>query len=89
MIHNGRARNISSIMNRTDVLGSMAGSPSTVGRSRNVSDAIRSRASNARLIPSGVVAARAYLLANNLLTRNPAGSGGVGKISNGHFKFVW
>lgn len=89
MIHNGRARNISSIMNRTDVLGSLAGTPSTVGRSRNVSDAIRSRASGARLIPTGAAAARAYLVANNLLTRNPSGSGGVGKISNGHFKFVW
>lgn len=89
MIHNGRARNISSIKNRTDVLGSMAGTPSTVGKNRNVSDAIRSRASGARLIPTGVVAARAFLLANNLLTRNPVGSGGVGKVSNGHYKFNW
>ena len=89
MIHNGRARNISSIANRTDVLGSMAGIPSTVGRSRNVSDAIRSRASGARLIPRGVVAARAYLVANNLFTRNPSGSGGVGKVSNGHYRFIW
>lgn len=89
MIQNGRARNISSITNRTDVLGSMSGTPSTVGRSRSISNAIRSRASGARFIPTGADAARAYLLANNLLTTNPVGSGGVGRVSNGRFKFIW
>jgi hypothetical protein len=75
-----RAKNIPSITNNICNLGGnkKGGLISMQGRNPNLNNAITARAPYCGCgIPLGCIQGMAYLKANNLLTKNPAGSGGV------------
>ena len=75
-----RARMIPSITNNICNLGGdkKGGLISMQGRNPNLRNVIRHTASYCNCnMPLGCVAGLAYLKANNLLTRNPQGSGGI------------
>lgn len=75
-----RAKNVPSITNNTCILGGpkKGGLITLQGRNPNLRGVIRSQAPYCNCnMPLGCVAGLAYLKANNLLTRNPQGSGGA------------
>ena len=75
-----RAKNVPSITNNTCILGGpkKGGLVTMQGRNPNLRNAIESRAPYCGCnMPLGCIAGLAYLKANNLLTKNPTGSGGV------------
>jgi hypothetical protein len=75
-----RAKMIPSITSNICNLGGdkKGGLISMQGRNPNLSNAIRTRASYCGCgIPLGCIQGLNYLKANNLLTKNPVGSGGV------------
>jgi len=79
-----RARNVASITNSTCIYGSMGGTPSSVGNNSNtgVYNAIRTRGGKGIPYPYQKCgpATINYLKHNNLLSINPQGSGGVGRM---------
>ena len=80
MSGSSRAKRTPSITNNICNLGGdkKGGLISMMGRNPNLSNVIRNNASYCNCnMPLGCVAGLAYLTANNLLTRNPQGSGGI------------
>ena len=79
-----KARNVASIANSTCIYGSMGGSPSSVGNNTNmgVYNAIRTRGGKGIPAPYQKCGPKTidYLKRNNLLSINPAGSGGVSRM---------
>lgn len=80
MSGSSRAKRTPSITNNICNLGGdkKGGLISMMGRNPNLSNVIRTNATYCNCnMPLGCVAGLAYLTANNLLTRNPQGSGGI------------
>lgn len=77
-----KARSQSSIMNKTNVFGHMGGIVSNVGVSTATRNAVRSKATTTNKIPVDPTAGYQYMLDNNLLSKNPACAGGVGRTKN-------
>lgn len=88
MIQHGRARSIGAQINRTSVFGIMGGRPSLIGRTPTNAREIANR-SGGLPIPLDPVPGLAFMKLNNLLSVNPLGSGGVGRITNAQYKFIW
>jgi hypothetical protein len=65
-----------SLVNRTSILGIMGG----LAKGRT-SGASGNRATNKLVIPRGAAAGLAYMRAHGILSRNPLGSGGVGRMN--------
>ena len=79
-----KARNVASIANSTCIYGSMGGTPPNVGNNSNkaVYNAIRTRGGKGIPAPYQKCGPKTidYLKKNNLLSINPVGSGGVGRM---------
>jgi hypothetical protein len=79
-----KARNTASITNNTCIYGSMGGTPSSVGNNSNMAvyRAIQTRGGKGIPFPYQNCGPKTidYLKRNNLLSINPAGSGGVGRM---------
>ena len=73
-----KARNISSITNNTKVFGGMSGLAHLTGLSTSLRRHVLTKATVKNRIPQGA-AGYEFMKANNLLSRNPQCSGGVGK----------
>jgi hypothetical protein len=74
-----RARYISSLTNRTSVLGIMGGTIQR-GRYRNSIRSSINRATIHNRIPYNSIQGKQYMLSNNLLSKNPQCSGGIGRM---------
>ncbi len=70
-----RARNAASITNNTKIFGIIGGLRPNVGVDASVND----NRANARTLASRNIKTEAQLKSAGLLSKNPAGSGGVGK----------
>ena len=79
-----RARNIQSVANNTNVFGIMGGLVPTNGMDQSVRFAQQNRGTTTNPVPYPInmdpAASKEYMAKNNLLSRNPQGSGGVGKM---------
>lgn len=73
-----KARNATSIVNNTKVFGGMSGLAPRTGLTTSLRRHILSKATVKDRIPQGA-AGYTFMKANNLLSRNPQCSGGVGK----------
>ena len=78
-----RARNTPSISNSTKIYGIMGVTVSLTGRRYSVVHHIKRKATNLNPIPPGPTAGFDYMFKNQLLSRNPLCSGGVGRTSGG------
>ena len=74
-----RARNAASITNNTKIYGIMGGTVNAGRFPSSVRAAIYNQAAVCNCIPNGADAGYEYMKKNNLLSRNPQCSGGVGK----------
>ena len=74
----GKARNNASRSNQTTHFGIMGGLGPSVGTGQQF---MLRRARNKQNIPSGPKAGKEYMIEHDILSKNPAGSGGVGKTS--------
>lgn len=70
-----KARNAASITNNTKIFGIIGGLRPNVGKDASVSD----NRANSRTLASQGIKTEAQMKARNLLSVNPASSGGVGK----------
>ena len=79
-----RARSIQSVANNTNVFGIMGGRIPSVGVNTSNRFAQQNRGSTTNPVPYPInmdpAASKEYMSKNNLLSRNPQGSGGVGKM---------
>ena len=75
-----RARMTPSISNSTKIYGHMGGTASHIGGSAAIHRIQDIRAATRQFIPLAPAAGLAYMQANNLLSRNPQGSGGAGRM---------
>ena len=74
-----KARHTASITNRTSVFGIMGGTIQS-GNYRNSIRSATYRTTTLNKIPPKPAPGREYMLAHNLLSRNPQCSGGVGRM---------
>ena len=79
-----KARNAASMSNQTSHFGKMSGSVSLVGRTWSTRNAIIRNTNYCNCVPQGPGGLQ-YLIDNNLLSKNPQCSGGVGRLSNTRF----
>ena len=77
-----RARNANSIMNNTKSFGKMSGLVAASAHPPSVRRHILTKAQTRNKYPVEAGAALAYLKENNLLSKNPPCSGGVGRTQN-------
>jgi hypothetical protein len=79
-----RARSVQSIANNTEIFGIMGGRIPTVGVNTNNRFAQQNRGSTTNPVPYPInlhpKASKEYMAKNNLLSVNPQGSGGIGKM---------
>ena len=79
-----RARSVQSIANNTEIFGIMGGRIPSVGVNTNNRFAQQNRGSTTNPVPYPInlnpKASKEYMAKNNLLSVNPQGSGGVGKM---------
>jgi len=79
-----RARNVQSIANNTNIFGIMGGLIPTNGVDQSVRFAQQNRGTTVSVVPYPINlnprASKKYMERNNLLSVNPEGSGGVGKM---------
>ena len=73
-----KARNAASIMNNTKIFGGMSGLAPLSGKTGSLRRHVLIKALVKDRIPKGA-AAYEFMKANNLLSKNPQCSGGVGK----------
>ena len=73
------ARRAASISNNTDIYGTMGGLAPLQGVPMAHRSIVQMRAKSKQIIPLSPVAGLAYMKANNLLSKNPQASGGVGR----------
>jgi len=78
-----RARNTPSISNSTKIYGIMGGTVNLTGKRDSIISHIKRKATNYNPIPPGPGPGLQYMLRNQLLSRNPLCSGGVGRTSGG------
>jgi len=78
-----RARSTPSITNNTKIFGIMGGTVSLTGRRDSIVHHLKRKATNLNKIPSAPTAGYDYMFKNQLLSRNPLCSGGVGRTSGG------
>ena len=74
-----KARHTASITNRTSIFGIMGGTIQS-GNYRNSIRSATYRATTLNKIPPKPTPGKEYMLAHNLLSRNPQCSGGVGRM---------
>lgn len=79
-----RARNAASMSNQISHFGKMSGTVPLTGRTWATRNAIIRNSGYCNCIPQGPAGLQ-YLINNNLLSRNPQCSGGVGRLSNTRF----
>lgn len=73
------ARHAASISNNTEIFGIMGGLAPLQGTPMAHRAIVQMRAQSQQLIPLSPVAGLAYMQKNNLLSKNPLSSGGVGR----------
>ncbi len=74
-----KARNVAKLANNTKTFGIMGGLAPTVGDRGGRDNYRLMRATNKNVIPLKFATGYCYMKSNNLLSKNPAGAGGVGK----------
>jgi hypothetical protein len=78
-----KARYTPSISNSTKIYGIMGGTVNLTGKRDSIISHIKRKATSFNQIPSGAKAGYDYMFRNQLLSRNPLCSGGVGRTSGG------
>lgn len=79
-----KARNAASMSNQTSHFGKMSGSVPLTGRNWATRAAIIRNAAYCNCVPQGAGGLQ-YLISNNLLSKNPQCSGGVGRTSSTNY----
>lgn len=79
-----RARNAASMSNQISHFGKMSGTVPLTGRTWATRNAIIRNSGYCSCIPQGPAGLQ-YLINNNLLSKNPQCTGGVGRLSSTRF----
>ena len=79
------ARNQASISNNTKIYGPIGGLVPIIGVPTSSRSYLQQAGNTKLVIPSDPIQGRDYMIANNLIQKNPASSGGVGKHCLMHF----